>query len=335
MSYWGDRANERMASYHRGADSTINKINAAYDKAIEEINKDINKIFFKFQNDSGLSIAEAKAFLNSKVSKKEIESIRARIKYIKDENLRRTLMAEMNANAYSARITRLEALKESIRINSTKVADVELAESTKLFTNTLNKAYFEKCFDIQSEIKMFFNVAEMDKKLIEQILKSKWSGNNYSKLIWKNNEAFIQKLEEVLTSGFMKGTSIRKMAKEMEQFTKYGKFATERLIRTETTYIANAADMEAYKECGIERYIFLATLDLRTSKQCQDMDSEIVRVDKAVPGENLPPLHPYCRSTTRSYYKDIERVRIARGADGKTYTVKDINYHEWYDTYAA
>jgi len=39
-SYWNDRANLRMASYHKDSDETINKINNAYDKAIKDINEE-------------------------------------------------------------------------------------------------------------------------------------------------------------------------------------------------------------------------------------------------------------------------------------------------------
>lgn len=83
-SYWNDRANLRMASYHKDSDETINKINNAYDKAIKDINEDINKIFFKFQSDSGLSIAGAKELLNSKIPSNELESIRSKINGIEE-----------------------------------------------------------------------------------------------------------------------------------------------------------------------------------------------------------------------------------------------------------
>ena len=114
----------------------------------------------------------------------------------------------------------------------------------------------------------------------------------------------------------------------------------ERIIRTETTYISNAAEIESYKECGIDKYVFIATLDLRTSKQCREKDKKIFNVKDAETGVNLPPLHPYCRSTTIAY-KDEETLnnlkRRARDPEtGKTYILpSNMNYQEWYDKFVV
>jgi len=337
-AYWKKRSNLRMKSYHKSSDETIHRINNAYDKAIEDINKDINKIFFKLQSDSGLSIAETKGLLNSKIPNKELDSIRARIHGIQDKELKKYMMAQLNANAYKARITRLEALKESIYINTKLAADVEINKSTKLYTDNIEKAYYTNLFDIQKGVGVGFNVAQMPLGTIEEILKNSWSGKHYSKRIWHNTDVLAEKLEEVITSGLMSGKSSRKMAQELQDMTDYEKFACERIIRTETTYITNAAEVESYKECGINKVIFIATLDLRTSSICRSMDGKIIKVDKLRTGSNLPPLHPYCRSTTRAYFKNMERLqRRARDPEtGKTYTVPgDMKYQEWYDKFVV
>lgn len=337
-AYWKRRSNLRMESYHKSSDETIHGINNAYDKALEDINKDINKIFFKFQSDSGLSIGETKGLLNSKIPNKELESIRARIHGIQDKELKRYMMAQLNANAYKARITRLEALKESIYINTKLAADVEINKSTKLYTDNIEKAYYTNLFDIQRGLGVGFNVAQMPLGTIEEILKNSWSGKHYSKRIWHNTDVLAEKLEEVITSGLMSGKSSRRMAQELQDMTDYEKFACERIIRTETTYITNAAEVESYKECGIDKVIFIATLDLRTSSICRSMDGKIIKVDKLRTGNNLPPLHPYCRSTTRAYFKNMERLqRRARDPEtGKTYTVPgDMKYQEWYDKFVV
>lgn len=330
-SYWKDRANERMADYHKNSDETINKVNNAYDKAIEDINKEINKIFFKFQTDSGLSIEEAKALLNSKISEKELESIRAKIAYIEDKDLKQYLMAQLNAKAYNARMTRLEALKESIYINTKKAAEVELKQSELGYINNINKAYYKNIYDIQKGTGVVTEFATMPVSTIEEILKNNWSGKHYSERIWGNSEVLATKLEEVITSGLMSGKNSRRMATELAELSNYGKMAAERLVRTETTYVTNMAELESYKETDIEKYIFVATLDLRTSDECRKMDGKIIEVDKGVPGENLPPLHPWCRSTTRAYFEGMTRRRRARDPETcKNYIIEDMNYDEWY-----
>lgn len=339
-AYWTRRANLRMEEYHKNSGSTIQKISAAYDKAIKDINEDINKIFYKYQLDSGLSTTEVRELLNTKIPKKELDSIRKRIYNIQDEELKRYMMAQLNAGAYKARITRLEALKESVYINTKLVADVEINQSTKLYTDNIKKAYYSNAFDIQKGLGVGFNIVEMPTETIQEILKNNWSGKHYSKRVWHNTDVLAKQLEEVITSGLMSGKSSRRMAQELRELTDYGKFACERLIRTETTYITNAAEIESYKECGIDRYIFIATLDLRTSSTCREHDREVYEVEKAEAGVNLPPLHPHCRSTTRAYLgektlKDIKR-RARDPETGKTYLVPgDMKYQDWYDKFVV
>lgn len=333
--YWEDRANLRMATYHRNSDKTVFKINNAYDKSIEDINNDINKIFYKFATDGDLSEADARILLNSKISKKELDEIKAKINFIEDEDLKKYLMSQLNANVYKARITRLEAIKESIRINSTKVADVQLKQGELSYINSINDAYYKTIYDIQKGIGLGFDFSPMPINKVEEILKNNWSGKHYSERVWGNTEILASKLEETITNGLMQGKSSRKMTLELEELSQYGKMASERLIRTETTYIANKAELESYLQCDIDKYVFVATLDLRTSSMCREHDGKVYEVSKGIAGENLPPLHPWCRSTTIAYmgkewYDNIRR-RARNPETGEIYTVPgNMDYGEWY-----
>ena len=107
-----------------------------------------------------------------------------------------------------------------------------------------------------------------------------------------------------------------------------------RLMRTEVNYINNKASIQAYKEKGIKQYIFVAVLDLRTSKICSEKDGEIINIDDLVVGVNCPPLHPNCRSTVIPYIEGIERNRVARNVEtGETEEIGNMNYKEWYQKY--
>lgn len=97
------------------------------------------------------------------------------------------------------------------------------------------------------------------------------------------------------------------------------------------------SEIESYKETGIKKYRFLATLDIKTSEVCRNMDGKEFDVDKAVPGENLPPLHPWCRSTTISTMNKQVMDKLQRRArdpvTGKTYLIPaNMNYNEWIKT---
>lgn len=336
--YWRNRAKERMNYYHRNSDKTIRIITKAYDKAIKDIEEEIQKIFDKFAKDGKLSPEKARKILNEKVTNKELDEIRGIAYTTEDKEIKRYLMSRLNGPACRGRMTRLEALKEKVYIKCKRIADVEIQASEKQYIDTINQAYYRNIFDIHKGLGIGFDFASIPTKTIEQILKNPWSGKHFSSRVWKNTDILAEKLTEIIISGFMSGKSYYHMAKELEEYTEYGKYAAMRLIRTESTYMANMAEVESYKECGIEKYIYVATLDLRTSEICQELDRKVFKVSEAEPGKNLPPMHPNCRSTTRSYISEEELKKIKRRArdskTGKTYLIPgDMNYKEWYQKY--
>jgi len=82
---------------------------------------------------------------------------------------------------------------------------------------------------------------------------------------------------------------------------------------------------------GVERYEIVATLDMRTSEICQELDGEVFEMKSFEPGVTAPPFHPWCRTVTCPYFDDNFGERAARGADGKTcYVPGDMKYGELY-----
>lgn len=339
-TYWDRRARQRMAVYHRTADSTIKTVTQAYDKAGADLEDAVQRIFDRFARNGNLSPDEARRLLNESIPRNEWEEIRAQLARIKDPDIRRRLLARLNAPAYAARITRLQALKADLYVKSKIIADAELEQSTNGFVGTINEAYYRSMFDLQRGLGVGFDFAALPIKTVETILKRPWSGEHYSRRIWHNTDVLAEQLSDVITAGFMSGAGLRNMRIEIEDRMNVGKHAANRLIRTETTYMANAAEMESYQEAEIDRYRFMATLDNRTSPMCRQHDLKIYAVKDARPGKNMPPLHPYCRSTTIAYFGDDELDGIKRRArdpkTGKTDSVPaNMSYEEWKAKYSS
>lgn len=336
-AYWINRSEQVLSEAHKNSDSYIQHINAVYNSALQSVQKDINKIFQVYANEHKLTAIEAKKLLNESISPKEIEYLRKELTQISNTELKKHLLAQLNANAYKARITRLEALKQVINTHYLVVADKQIQLSTGAYVNTIKDSYYKHIFEIQKGLDIGFNVAQLPTKTIDLMLNRQWIDSNYSSRVWKNTNILADKLSKTITSGMISGKSIPKMVKELEELSDYGKYAAERLVRTETTYFSNQASMESYKECDIDKYIFIATLDLRTSKQCRQHDRKVYLVAKAVPGENLPPLHTWCRSTTRAYLGQKYMNNIKRRArdpeTGRTHVIGSMNYTDWYNQY--
>ncbi|GGA31801.1 minor capsid protein [Psychrobacillus lasiicapitis] len=336
--YWDKRAMERMAEYHRDVDTTVRTVTNAYDKGQKDIQVEIDKIFNTFGKNGQLSPEQAKKVLNQRIPNPMLKLAKKAYPKIKDEKIRRWLLNRMNAPAYRARITRLEALKEQAYLQSKIIADVEISASNKGYMRTINNAYYRTMFDVHRGLRVGFDFATLPNQVIQMILKNPWSGKQFSQRVWANTEQLAEQITKVITAGFMGGVGIQKMTNELSERMNVGKHVANRLIRTETTYMANAAEMESYLEAEIDEYMFIATLDLKTSKQCQQQDKKVYKTKDAKPGVNMPPMHSFCRSTTRAYFgpdtlKNIQR-RARNPITGKNELVPaSMAYPQWYEKY--
>lgn len=339
-AYWDKRALERMAEYHRGADITIRTVTAAYEAALKSIKAEMDQIFGTYSRNSGLSPEQARTLLNETVPRAEWEAMRQQIQRVRNPDIRRRLLARVNAPAYRARITRLQALQEQVYLQSKLVADVELTASRAGYVDTINQAYYRTMYDIQKGLGTGFEFTAMPQDTAKEILRQPWSGEHFSSRIWTNTDTLAEKLTDIITGGINGGVSHAKMTMQLADQMQVGKYVAARLIRTETTHMANASEIVSYEEAEIDRYLFLATLDSRTSAQCRKADGKVYKVSEAKAGVNLPPLHPFCRSTTRVYFGAETLAGIQRRAKhpitGETQLVPaNMNYDEWLKKYGA
>lgn len=339
-SYWAARADKRMDKYQANADVVNKKMIRAYRTSLMQLDSEIEKIYKKFKKNGELTDFEVDDLLNSKISKRERESLRESLKGITDVNVRKEILSRLNAPAYAARITRKQAIRESINIEIKKLAILEENLARKAYVSTVNEAYYRHLYDIQKGLGVGFDVSSIDEKTVNTILKKQWVGGNFSKRIWGNSEQLIDELFNTIVSGLTAGTPFRVMAEHLELSMNAGMYATERLLKTEMTYFSNLAEIESYKECEIEKYKFLATLDTITSKKCREKDGKVFNVDEAESNVNLPPLHPWCRSTTVAHFDDDGIERIGRRArdpkTGATYVIPgEITYEEWFNKFVV
>ena len=118
---------------------------------------------------------------------------------------------------------------------------------------------------------------------------------------------------------------------EIGQRFNVGSFYAERLIRTETNHFENETEFIAYREMGIDKYVFVATLDGLTSDVCRNHDGQIYKMSERQGGYNYLLLHPFRHSTARGYIgKEYEpKMRAVRNKLGGKYFVPNMSYNEW------
>ena len=153
-------------------------------------------------------------------------------------------------------------------------------------------------------------------------------GQMFSERVWDNTDALADGLKHDMLVGIMAGKSEQHMADDIMSRCGVGAFEARRLVRTETTCVANMAELDGYKELDIDEYEFSACLDNRTSDLCRELDGKVFKRNSAQAGVNLPPMHPFCRSTTLPILPSEEELDKELAELGDEIGA-DVDFDEW------
>jgi SPP1 gp7 family putative phage head morphogenesis protein len=335
IEYWKNRTEKEFLAGEKEGLQLAKALQKNYQECYKQIEKEINAFYGKYAINNQISLQDAKKLLN----KSELKSFKSQlddiIKYFKGNNQDVSQLKLLRAKL---KVSRLEELKTNINYELVKLSNGVNEQLQDYFKDTYEDQYYQIIFDVNQNIGFSTSFTQPSTKIIEKTISKNYNLGNYSingeNATWKNTKYLSAILDQKIPQGLTLGYNPNKLAKIVDNQLNTGYNATVRLIRTEYNAIMNEATADGYKECGIERYQILATLDDRTSEICQEMDLEIFDLKDKQVGVNYPPFHPNCRSTTIPYFEpdefDTEEVRIARDNKGQTYMIpSSVNYKEW------
>ena len=333
-AYWKRRAEQRMYEYIQEADRVADEVGKAYLQAAGYLEAQAKKIFDTYRKGGGLSEAEARRLLNDVGNATDYDALKKAYNRVKDPDMKQVLLNQLNAPAYRARIERLQQLREDLDRKCRELYKIETKAADEHLINTAQNAYYRTMYDIQRSTGYGFGFTRISEQGVNEILRNNWSGASYSSRIWSNTQTVAELIKNELFLGVLTGKSQHDMSAVIIEKMGVGAMQARRLVRTESCYVANQAEMESYKECEIEKYRFVATLDMRTSEICASLDGKEFPVDKQQPNVNCPPMHPNCRSTTIAVFDaEIMQGMQRRAVDPETgkdiFVPADMTYEEW------
>lgn len=333
-SYWRNRQAEHIQRSMEIAETSSNELSKLYQKSCYYFNEQIQGIFDKYRKKHGLSETEAKTLLNDLNDPTSYDQMLKRLKAGAKDEERKEFLKELEAPAYRYRINKLQGAQKNLDVIMQNIYKREKEVNTLTYIDVAYDAYFNSIYNLHERTGIAFSFENIDPELTNKLLSSKWSGKNYSERIWDNTQNLADSVKEEMLMGVLTGKSEQEMADTIVEKFATGSYNARRLICTESDFISNALDMEAYREADIDKVRFCAVHDLKTSSICQQHDCSIVPLDKAVQGVNVPPLHPNCRSSTEPIInKAIEakmKRRVRDPVTGKDKIVSaNQNYQEW------
>ena len=338
QDYWTKRKANLIYEQMDKAEKQADKFDKVYKESKAYLDKQINKIFDKFQRDYGLSERDARHVLKNMKDQKDLNELRKVLEARpSDLNIQR-LLADLDSPAYAYRIKRLERLSDDLDRMRESIYHSEKKGSDAFYSDLMNDSYYKATFDLQQQTGLAYSFSDLPETEIKRLQGLKWTGEAYSDRIWSNTGALASSVKDELLVSLMTGRSVRDTSQAIAERFEVGQNNARRLVRTESAFFHNQMELLSYEDAEITKYKFVAVLDKRTSHICQEHDNKVYDTDKAVPGVNYPPLHPWCRSTTIAHDDDIDYSKLERRArnpkTGKVeYVPADMSYDDWYDKY--
>lgn len=295
--YWEERQIKREVKAFSTIQDVEKEYKIALEKAKQNINKELSRIGTTYMKDNNLSYHDALKLLKGdeyKVWKKDLHDyMKEYNKLLKTAPLEaKKLYLEIETLSAKSRMSHLDSLRAQVDMEMVKLI-FGVEDSAK---NALTSVYRDTFIEVTKDLGIN---AIVSRDKIKTVLDRPWSGANFSQRIWSNTDKLAQTVKQEIVNGMIQGINLQTMAKRVsERFETAKKNDVERLLRTEVNYTLNQATLDGYKEAGIEKYEFSATLDSRTSQICSELHGEVFEIKKIAVGLNYPPMHPRCRSTT-------------------------------------
>ena len=317
-----ERIKQRVLDNAKETDQWVEEILFLFEEATEKIETEIEAMFQRYTTENGLTQAEASKMLTSSEYSQWRKGIE---EYVKEAEGDSKVLLELNTLAMKSQISRKEKLLASIYQTMITLSKETEMKMTTFFKDRVQTSYYRSCYDVQSILKIGFPVAKVDTKMLQSILEHPWSGKNYSKALWDNTDKLASLAKREITLGFMSGSSVPKMTKAINDVMGKGRYAAERLVRTESSYFSNQGELASYKEMDIAEYIFLGG----GCDSCKSLNGLAFSVEEAEVGVNYPPMHPNCKCTTRA---KVSR-KVFQNRNGANPLQDNPKFEEWKKKY--
>ena len=345
--YWEKRSELNLIQNEKSASQYERQLKKAYEETVRSIRKEVQAFYQRHSDETGVTLTSARRRLKPEEQmdfQKQARKYLDEVERLGDKAFTaeyRDYLKKLSGRAY---ISQMDELVTNIRHNIETLStgyNIGLGNTLK---DAYEDGYFRTMFDAQKRAGVGVSFTAPGGKQLETAIREKWLGQNYSDRIWTDKKRLTDNIEQMLSQEFVRGRGPNDIARDFADRLKVSYSNAQRLIRTEINYISNKGSLQAYKDTGIvEKYRYLATLDSRTSDICRELDGKVFEIKEAKVGVNLPPLHPYCRSTTVPHFDDDDigeliEDRIARDDDGEGRSVRlgeNLKFFDWVDKYGS
>lgn len=298
QDYWRKREEKWIQQQIKEDFKQTKVIAEKYQRALDQIQKEINANWQNFAGKEGVSLSEAKKL----AGEMDVKAFARKAKqYVKDKDFSKTANDELRVYNLKMRVNRLELLKNQLGLELVALSDDVDKYTAEILTKT-GLAEAERQAGILGET-VFKNYEDV----INSIVNGSFQGANFSERIWGNLEALKADLDKLLIRGITQGKNPRDLARELRNLFDSSRYEAERLMRTETARVQISVQEKSYKEYGIDEFEYIA--EPSACDTCKPLNGKIFKTKDMIVALNAPPMHPNCvLPDTKIIAPDIEAM---------------------------
>lgn len=295
QEYWSKREAEALKHYITNEKAYEAEIKQIYEKMLDECIAQINTFYATYADKEGVSLAEAK----KRVKQADIAAYERKAKrYVKDKDFSAKANEEMRLYNTMMKINRLEMLKANIGLELVSGSD----ELDKFMGKILQGRTEE---ELKRQAGILGKTIKNNAKKAHAIVNGSFHSGTFSDRIWQYQDLMRQELGALLQTGLIQGKNPRALTKDLKKYfigkdgTGGMRYCMERLMRTELARVQTEAQKQSFMRNGFEEYEFI--VNGGCCPICEGLKGKHFKVEKMMPGENAPPMHPHCRCSTAAW----------------------------------
>lgn len=326
--YFKDRERKHQEEKIKDDEKFSKVLEKEYQRTLREIDNRINWWIGKYADDNVISVEQAKQI----VTEADINELKEKAKeYVKNKDLSPKANKEMKIYNLKMKVARDELLQKYI--------DLELAKLGTKEEKLLEDRIFN---ETEEELKRQAGILgdsliskNKVKNVFEQIVNDSHVSAHFSYYIWTNIKELRNDLQNGLNRSILRGQNPNVWKSDLYKYfkgnVKKAEFYARRLAVTETAIAQTKAGLISVKENGYDKVIIIT--EPGACKDCKPHDGNIVDIDEAEMGKNVPIWHPFCRCTIAAYY-DYESDEELDGLISDEYYQKVVkNTKKGYNKY--
>lgn len=265
---------------------TAKKLQLVHEQSYSAVKAKLQEQIDKYSTDTGLSLSEVNDLMKSyKLDKATEEKIQT---YVANKDFSPAANEFLKEYNFVTRVSGLDLLRNNIGVNLIELG----VKREDIIKDSLTKAQIQEL----TTNKGIMAAMPGTGKPVESTINASYHGATWSDRIWNSMDGLRAKLDIEMRKALTMGTGYPMPAALKKEFGVTTNEA-KRLAYTEMTRVRVDARLQRFKDNGVAKYKYNAIVDTRTSDVCLGLNGMVFNLDEGAAGVNLPPMHPYCRSS--------------------------------------